>query len=245
MIQALNSYGGYCGQRLRLSFKNWAPQYDVLKIMPDGQINYKEIEAPKECLENDVVQLDINFPSGELIITDWLRIKEFSDLVKGDDEWAPERSLNHTKGRITNTQRYAKLFNFICVSLGNMSPHIFSRGDDLIFGHLQEDKSLDKSLMEKGYVCTDFWGVSIIDKEQLIFLLAQKYPQEAQKMVDDYINENKGDITLLKVEAGSYQLNFHGNYERFNSFNKDASLSSIEQCFTLNKIGTPKMKMKR
>src|SRR5690606_10774922 len=129
----------------------------------------------------------------------------------------PEMSLNYLIGKINTTKHYAEKYNFVCVSLGNNSPNVYLHNGDLIVGKEFYNKELgdfvevDKKYEELTQVCTDFWGVTVIDKQQLIDILFEKIGDNAHKVVSDYI-ENDFTGEILNIQPGNYTLCFHGDY---------------------------------
>lgn len=208
-----------CAQRMHLSFEGWQPKYEVWAKKADGSLDYRNYIEPESCLSKDIVEIGVSFPTGELLVADWIRIPEFTKLVEGEDKWADTRSLNHTKGRINNTKGYVELFNFVCVSLGNSSPNVYLHKGNLTVGNPHRDRETgDDMKVEKGFrkvadVCTDFWGTTIIDKQQLIYLLLPELGDKAEQTVEDYITAQR--LKPIQVKPGSYTLKFHGNSEDF------------------------------
>lgn len=231
-----------CGQTMRLNFKNWQPSYKVFKTMPDGTLNYKELVPPKNCLDKNITELKVNFPTGELLIADWFRIPEFTETVeyKGEDKYSQERSINYATGRVKSTTDYAEKFNFISVSVGNSSPRIFKQKNTLVFGRGTYDEEKDceiapKKFVEKGYVCTDLWAVTIIDKQTLIEILSKAKGEDSTEMVENYL-ETEFDGNTIKVQPGEYVLKFHGNYYEFDQYlNDDNAPKDVEKFLMLSK----------
>lgn len=231
-----------CGQRMRLNFENWEPSYKVFKTMPDGTLNYKELVPPKNCLDKNITELKVNFPTGELLIADWFRIPEFTDTVeyKGEDKYSEERSINYAKGRVKSTTDYAEKFNFISVSVGNSSPRIFKKGSTLVFGRGKYDEETDeeiapKKFVEKGYVCTDLWAVTVIDKQTLIDIVSEAKGEDATETVEDYIKNSYGCNTI-KVKPGEYTFKFHGNYYEFDKYlNDESAPKDVEKFLIVSK----------
>jgi hypothetical protein len=231
-----------CGQSMRLDFENWQPSYQVFKTLPDGSLNYKELIPPKNCLDKNVTELKVNFPTGELVIADWFRIEEFTDTVeyKGKDKYSEDRSINYAKGRVKSTTDYAEKFNFISVSVGNSSPRIFKKGNTLVFGRGEYNEETDeevkpKGFAEKGYVCTDLWAVTVIDKQTLIEIVSKAKGEDATKIIEDYIAETYG-VNEIKVKPGEYSFKFHGNYHEFDKYlNDENAPKDVEKFLIVSK----------
>ena len=131
--------------------------------------------------------------------------------------------------------------------LGNCSPGIFVKDDNLIFGRENEDMDVsNKGYIQKGRVCTELWAATIVEKDQLVDIIVNKlfkdnnnqgskddYKVHAQQKVENYLLENKFNITKIKVKPGQYKLKFHGTYNKFSekSENEDIPLN-IKPYFT-------------
>ena len=60
------------------------------------------------------------------------------------------------------------------------------------------DLPIKSNISDKGYVCTDLWNVSIIDKEVLKEILMKNMSEEkATETIDNYIEKNSSHV--LKV----------------------------------------------
>lgn len=190
-----------CGQRLEIFFKEWEPAlYNV-------EYSDKFAYTPaKPCIEDRLYGVDVEFPTGEILASDWFRIPAFNSVE--DTNYEQHKSLNHTAGRIYNTERYAREFNFVCINVGNSSPHIYQNGNSLIFA---ADKP--KGYKERGYVCTDFWGVTLIDKAQMLDILYKEHGSQSEVVLEDYIKENH--INTLHVTPGTYTVEYYpGNKDK-------------------------------
>lgn len=244
-----------CAQAMKLTMKNWKPEFNVFKKMPDGTINYREFTIPESCLEEKAVEVTVNFPTGELVYADWFKIPQFTNIVEynGKDKYNDDKSLNYVKGRIFTTKHYAEKHNFICISVGNSSPEIYQYNNQIIVGEVpyyeesdddEEDEKNYIEYMDKkegkiggyekvGKVCTDFWGVSIIDKQVLIDIIAQTEGDAAVEIVNAY---TKGNRHTLKVEPGQYTFAFHGDYNNANDYmNNDILPKDLDKMLVIYK----------
>lgn len=234
-----------CSQRLLLSFDNWQGKFEVFAKKLDGDTDYKNRTKPENCLPNEIVEVKVNFPSGKLIVADWVRIPEFTEIVEGEDRWSEERSLNHTKGRIKTAQRYAELFNFVSVPLGNCSPDVYLQNGNLIIGKPNYDEDtgdyveVGSDYKKVASVCTDLWATTIIDIAQLVEILREKHGDKSEKLVDEYMKNNDTYYQTVNVEPGEYLLRFHGNYGSFNDLiqkEEESPPPTLDSFFMVNKL---------
>ena len=190
------------GLYFHMEFKEWKPSLFEFKRNPSGKLSkfFLDQDAPKL----EPFYAEIPTPSGRLLVSDWFRIEEFTDLVDPKETKYTHPSVNLLYGRVQQTQRYAQL-GFLSVSVGNTCPRIFMDQGVLIVGHL--DHNLPRSLQtplsnsDKGYVCTDLWQATLIDEDILIGLLSTKMDlKTAQKTVADYISNNH--VTVLDWPKG-------------------------------------------
>lgn len=227
-----------CGQKMNLEFNNWNPSYTTFDLEKNNFV------APVACSTDAVVELSIEFKTGELLIADWFRISEFTKQVEYNKDYK-QTSINYSAGREASTRNSVENFNFITVHVGNSCPHIFSHGNNLLFG--REDEYTGKKFKDEGYVCTDLWNVTIIEKQQLIDIVANKLGAEkATEVVEKYLAEN--DYNSVNVSPGIYKLRFHPTCEKFHNAENDKSIPKrIEAMFTLKKdelVHENKRKMK-
>ncbi len=146
------------------------------------------------------------------MIADWFRIEEFNKVVlyKESDQYDSKKSLNSTIGRLFHIQHYSNQ-NFVSIPVGNSSPYVYEHNNTLFFGSEKIDSMTDlpikSNISDKGYVCTDLWNVSIIDKEVLKEILMKNMSEEkATETIDNYIEKNS--IIEIQVNPGSYTINF-------------------------------------
>lgn len=241
-----NCYCFECGEDFKLHIDNWQMKFTGFELVNN---RYQSVE-PQSCIAKGIVEQKITFEKGNLLIADWFRIDEFTQAVEGADEF----DVNSAKGRLDSTEYYAKHFNFINVSVGNTCPTIFKDQNNLIFGRQDYDaEESQHPYKEKGSVCTDLWAVTIIEKHQLIKIIADHLAKngatdatkQAKELVSDYLKEE--DVTKFKVEPGTYTLRFNGSYEQFiNHEDKTQFPPEIQPFFTLKQsepILVKKMKM--
>lgn len=189
-----------CGQRMRLMSEHWKFVFSSLYVNNDLRAIKTEL---KPCINDALFSVDVNFPSGELIIADWIYIKEFTDRVKYSDY---EISINFALGRKQSTEHAAKL-GFVTVHVGNSNPNVFKSGDELIFGHDIDDLTIGgfDGFDDIGRVCSNVWNVTVIDKMRLIDIISQETGKErALQLVQEL---DHGEIEI-KVAPGNYRISY-------------------------------------
>lgn len=217
-----------CGKNFHVELGLWNGRLQVAN--PDKKNVNTPFFSPEYCGNDKIESVTVNFPSGKLYVNDWVRIKEFTDLViyRGEDEYKENANINYTVGRIFHIKYYAEKFNFISVNVGNSSPRVFADNNNLVIGcHSEEDESLNSNFEKKGTVCTDLWNATIIDKETLYKLLEPNLKEKTQAAIDDWVNDS--ETFEIEVEPGEYTLHFHGNYYDFEKTAKKQSSKLSEE----------------
>lgn len=211
----------HCDKKIFAVSKGW--QMSLQELCMES----RAFKPLKPCIERKIEEVEVEFKTGELLISDWIRIPEFTDSVKYNSDHS-DVSINASLGRLKSTQ-YAAKHGFVTVHVGNTCPYIFQDGNDFVFGHpeydedfapedLGDDEDFEGSLPgheNKGMVCTDLWNVTIIDKTRLVEIVAEKLgPVEAENVVEKYIEEN--NPTTVHVVPGNYRIMFNpttGSFE--------------------------------
>lgn len=223
-----------CGQQMDLEIKDWNVEYYTFNMKKDDFL------PPESCSENKIIELSIDFKTEDILIADWFKIDEFTNKVKYNQDYN-EVSINFAKGREASTRHSVENFNYITVHVGNSCPTIFQNGNDFVFGYSTEwdEKNItledNKGYTDHGSVCTDLWNVTIIEKAQLINIVAESVGMEkATQIVTEYLEDY--DHNSFKVEPGIYKLRFHPTYEEFHKLDDDENVPTIvEPFFTLKK----------
>ncbi len=231
-----------CGKRINVLGKNWK--------LALAEIDYKnnKITPLKECIEDKLYEVKVEFKTGELLIADWFRIEEFTKKVEYNSDYT-DVSINFALGRLKSTQHAAEL-GFVTVHVGNTCPHILQKDEDFIFGRFEydpdggEEPTQIADYQEKGMVCTDLWNVTVIDKSRLIEIVAASTGLEkAEKIVEEYIVENKSNMDIIHVQPGEYTITFDPKKELFSSDENSELPNGIEAYLQMKKYA-PKKKMK-
>lgn len=182
------------GKRFDISITNWKPT--LVTYIPGKKITDRgRFEVVHEESIDKVIERQIEFKTGNLIVADWFKIQEFTDLVDKDNKF----DVNSEKGRIEQAQFYLNNFNFIHSTAWNSSD-IYQDGDTFVFVQPNDELNLPSSYKHKGYVYKELRAISIIEKEQLIELLGN------EEIVNNYLKESKHDYVKLKVKPGIYSF---------------------------------------
>lgn len=217
-LNALNSCRD-CGKRFDLKFENWQPI--LINSKKDEDIN---------CVNNENTNIKFEIKSEELLISDWFRIDEFTEIVANyDDTLNP--SICTQKGKELSTLNFLRQ-GFISIHLGNSNPSVLIKNGNLYCGEVDHEKIEEKL---SGSVSTDLWNVTIIEKQKLIDILSTKLSiQEAINKVENYINKNN-DIIKVNLDKGIYNLSFNGKYWNFQQ-KSTTKIKNMNVFFELTKM---------
>lgn len=180
------------GKTFNLSLKNWEPTL-MLYIPGEKWTDRGRFEvAPEEHIDK-VIERQIEFKTGNLIVADWFKIKEFNDLVDSNNQF----EINSEKGRIEQSEFYLNNFNFIHSTAWHSS-EIYQDQDTFVFINTNEELNLPPTYKNKGYVNKELRAISIIELEHLIDLIGSK------EIVNKYLEESKNYYVRLNVNPGTY-----------------------------------------
>lgn len=225
-----------CGKKIHMVTKDWKVQLQTTQIQENNKIEFKVLP---DCIEDKIYEVNIEFKTGELLMADWFRIPEFTKQVDYNPEYK-KLSINSDLGKIQSTEHAAEL-GFVTIHVGNSSPSIYQNGNDFVFGREKED-SEQNHYKEKGYICTDLWNATIIDKSRLIEIVAQKLgEEEAKKTVEKYLEEEKNNINFITVQPGKYNIAYSPNKDISNI---DKELPQEMKVMFSMKKELPKKKLK-
>jgi hypothetical protein len=216
-----------CGENFCMEIKQWQPQL-IQRTFTD---NHKLSYAPATpCPIEPLIELNVNFPTGELLISDWFRIPPFTTAV--DDHY--KNDVNSSFGRANLTKYHAENFNFIASNSYGM-PAILQKGDKLLFGDIDEEVfHCPAAYTNQGRVNSGLRAITIIDKKQLIDIVSVTVGmEEATNMVNDYIKEHHREINHINVTPGDYKFKFSGDcYKLQDELKKEKTPEKIPKNLT-------------
>lgn len=140
--------------------------------------------------------LKIEFKTGELVVTDWISLKEF------DEQVGSIRLLRAPRGTTLSTEEAAN-HNFVRIHVGDIDPNIHRKDNDFSFGLTKEKKDYENI----GSVNVGVWAVTMIERQNLIDIVANKVGQkQAELLVQNYLSTK--NHTIANIEPGVYTLKF-------------------------------------
>lgn len=185
-------YDFQTGKTFNLAFENWIPR--LLQFVPGPDWKSGSFILAPDIEVQNYVEKEIEFKTGNLLVADWFRIQEFTELVDKDKN---KFDVNSDEGRLQQSIHYLDNFNFIS-NASYYTSHVLQKNDDYIFGYYDEYEHKPPSgYTDKGSVSKALRAISIIEKEHLENLVG------AQAVEDLLHNE----ITFqIKINPGTYKV---------------------------------------
>lgn len=197
------------GLPVSLRFKDWKAEGFRIDSKRGGLYPIEPMSAP--TLQETVLELK----TGQLLVSDWFRIKAFTEATK-----EKHISLESRQGVIDSARHLAEQFGVISVFVSNSSPGVYQDGNQVIVGQHYEDDADEEvaaRLTKICKVCTDLWAASFVEYEKLVELVGRTFPDTAKEVVDEYLKEPvvSRHTHRLTVEPGTYYLYHCGEPEEF------------------------------
>lgn len=149
----------------------------------------------------DIYSMKIDFPTGKLIMTDWIRIDEFTDVAEDAQSL---HSINNIEGQLIRTADMLGM-NMIHVFSGNCGPSVFKVDDMLSLGY---GKPID-GVKTIGGIDTSLWWATVIDRQDVLDIIREEDPDFDETKLDEEIE----DCVKIDVEPGEYHVYFNAMHE--------------------------------
>ncbi|WP_375263991.1 hypothetical protein [Palleronia sp.] len=194
------------GERLQLEMRDWQPVLQRLD-MKTGQF----VEAEAISAGKPLRHMEMNLPTGELLLADWFRIPGFSESVEalaGD----PGRDIEPDQGADEHTRNHFERAGLVHISVGNSCPTIYRDGEILRLGRIDEEalyneagEQIAEEPEQAGMICTDLWWATMADKQTIADILMRSDQHAdraaAEAAIDAYVEENWG-VIRIQMEPG-------------------------------------------
>ena len=166
--------------------------------------------VPKDdvCFKSAPVEFSVNFPSGDLLVVDHLKLHR--DLFSQVDSDAPRLSSDF--GLLKRTELYSNL-NVVHFFAADYTPSVYTVENGVKIG-LDNFDDYDNPIPfvsgeYRGSVDTDIWWVTVIDIETLTSLLKLKYT--GKELAQKLANEISDADVRVKIEPGKYTMRYIPN----------------------------------
>jgi len=136
------------GESFALAFASWLPVLGTLDFEPGFRAAF--VAAPLRSLgdEPPLHHASVSFASGMLLMADWMRVAELSEIVDADTKALPDVCSEY--GRIDLAKHYAERSSFVSVHVGNSLPMMCTFTDGLLAAR---QASSDQEVFKIGRVC--------------------------------------------------------------------------------------------
>lgn len=185
------------GESLDVEFLGWNVVFGRRGARGEGLVPAEDV-AP---IAMHVVEIDV--PTGELLIADWFRDDDFTQLV---DEGNIFRGGSQQENEM-DAERYARDHGFVSVCSARRSLTAFRKGNRISVGRHDEDGD---HRAPKGYrrlkdILIDLRKVSIADRASLLTSMGRVHPPERAAELVARIVADRGTVKL-KVTPGRYRV---------------------------------------
>lgn len=209
-------YSFETGETARLRMEQWQPRLfrpnfdDVNFSTGTGSARHIDLEpiSPAPILEQKIL-----LTTGHMLAADWFRLPGFTETLDSEEDF----DISSTQGREMQTLHYLSRRGVVSVCVGNTSPSVFLHENCLVVGEAS-DYDAPPSLARAGQVTTDYWWVTLIEREQLAALIAppnQLSYEAACAMVDAYVADSSNNVVEITLEPGEHHLYFKGDHRAF------------------------------
>lgn len=198
-MKAFDEYCFNCGKQhaITINEKGDLNFWSLGKTAKDKIVDEPCMFVPK------IIKQDINFISGDLLISDYFRIKNvFPESI----EKTKSPDLNCSQGIVDEFDLYFKS-KIIKVQFGSGGLSIVEHNGNLYFGHVKE--SCEKKVNTIGKIYHDLWATCVTEKGNLVQLLKNSNLFNSDKEINKAINETVQE--KIKVKSGLYTICYSPN----------------------------------
>lgn len=151
--------------------------------------------------------VEIDVPSGRLLVAEWFHAPGFTDLVDEGDPW---RGGSYAENE-ADAERYASTHGFTSVSTARRCLTVFRKGDGIGIGHHDEDGDhpKPKGCRRVKDFMVDLRKVTVSDRSVLLDVLKGIHPDGEVEAMVRTIEEDRG-VVSMKVEPGRYRVSSSG-----------------------------------
>jgi hypothetical protein len=205
------------GHRLKIELKGW--HATLLKMdTASGRYDY---EPAKDMVAIPLQTVEIDLPTGELLLSDWIRVpgfKEATDLGYEDGSL----DISSDQGAVNTTKAHAARHNLGHVQTTNTCVIVHQDAAGRLMVSERSDRRSDDDAKAEGmkrvgdFSC-DLWWVTAIDKQTLLGLMAKGGCETPQKTLDAYLASDDAyasNVVRLKVTPGRYRIHFGPDFSK-------------------------------
>jgi hypothetical protein len=151
--------------------------------------------------------LEMDAPTGELLVRDWFQDDGFTNLV---DEGNPWRGGSRDEDE-RDAERYARDHGFMSVRAAERSLGVFTRGDRVTIGRHDEDEHPTGPVghRRRGELTIDLRRVSVIDRGVLEAMLTRLHGEAEGRAIADRLAKDRRTVRL-RMRPGRYRFRSSG-----------------------------------
>lgn len=204
-----NLFDTASGDQCRIQFSDWKTE---LLIWNNENYTY---QPATPAVEIPLQTVEIDAPTGDLLLTDWFRIPEFTKAT----EESRNININSDQGAIRLTKALAERHGVVHVHTTNtyVGVHLGPDGRLMIaerWDERDEDEATAPGMEPVGEFSCDLWAATIIDKEILLELMRKGAAEDPEAVLKNYLEGGSNNIVSLKVEPGQYRVHFGPHFHR-------------------------------
>ncbi len=197
------------GQHCRMIVEAWAPRLERLDMEESGEwVPLKDIDASAP----QTVEIDL--PTGELIIADYFRIAGFEkafdkkvDALIGDARYDVSHCIDSEHGRYATTRATLAATGILEIATSDVTVAVHVRDDAVavIDDHDESDETPNVAGMTRvGGICCERWTVLLADASVVRDLL-----KDGNGRLERFLASGNGsDVMRLRVNPGRWSVTF-------------------------------------
>lgn len=189
------------GDKFEIEMRQWA------LIFGTWQQGVRSLLPAEDVSPIRIHEVEIEIPTGRLLISDWFQDPGFTNLV---DEGNPWRGTSQRENE-SDAERYAQNHGFVSVASATRCLAIFQRGNTLTIGRHDEegDHPAPKGYARRSDMVIDLRKVTLVDQEVLKSILLGIHGEHEGLAVLEKIIEDH-DTKKVQVAPGRYVVRSSG-----------------------------------
>lgn len=231
-----------CGKILKVIFKDW--QSIFIEFATNKETGKYRWQRAVDCYNEPAKTINFELKTGNVLVSDWFKIKEFNDIVHNKDDGKGIFSFKHDskKGR-RELVNHLLQFGVISIPSGTHVV-VVNKEDELNIGEIINYYN-EKEVKNRKDLSGSLRATTLIEKETLIELIAKNNGlKKAQELVEKYLKESPRDVLQYKVSPGTYCINFSDYYKNDIVIKKEDKEKNLRTFLHLKKVElTKKLKM--
>lgn len=189
------------GDSLDVELRSWALKFG-------RRVEWGRDMEPAEDAAPTVPQiLEMDAPTGEILVRDWFQDEGFTNLV---DEGNPWRGGSRDEDE-REAERYARDHGFMSVRASERSLGVFTKGNRVTIGHHDEDEYPrgPEGHRKCGELTIELRRISVIDRGVLEAMLTRLHGEAEGRAVADRLAKDRRTVRL-RMMPGRYRFRSSG-----------------------------------